>query len=86
VLEFSRVRVFHNIHPLSRRFYHVRGWGTTNKEEVEHLDIILNKTEKPVLDDMVAFLKSLTVEEQKEINIFMQGIKFAKKRAEKETA
>lgn len=50
------------------------------------MDIILNKTEKPVLDDMVAFLKSLTVEEQKEINIFMQGIKFAKKKAEKETA
>lgn len=50
------------------------------------METILNKKEKPVIDEMVEFLKTLTVQEQKEINYFMQGIKFAKKATQKEPA
>lgn len=47
---------------------------------------ILNEKEKPIIDEMIEFLKSLTGQEQKEINIFIQGIRFAKKTVEKESA
>lgn len=50
------------------------------------METILNKKEMPELDKMVAFLKSLTVEEQKEINIFFKGIMFEKRRATQEPA
>ena len=43
------------------------------------METILNKKEKPVIDEMIEFLKSLTAQEQKEMNNFIQGIKFAKK-------
>lgn len=50
------------------------------------METILNKKEKPVIDELVEFLKTLTVQEQQEINIFIQGAKFAKKAVEKESA
>lgn len=50
------------------------------------METILKITEQPAVDDMVTFIKSLSVKEQQEINIFLQGIKFAKKIAEKEPA
>lgn len=50
------------------------------------METILNKKEKPVIDEMIEFLKNLTVQEQKEINYFIQGIKFARKKEEKEPA
>jgi len=50
------------------------------------METILNKTEKPVIDELVEFLKSLTEKEQQEINIFIQGIKFAKKAEQKQSA
>lgn len=40
---------------------------------------ILNKRELPVVDEMIKLLKSLTQEEQQEINIFIRGIKFAQR-------
>lgn len=42
---------------------------------------ILNKRELPVVDEMVKLLKSLTQEEQQEINNFIRGVKFAKRTA-----
>lgn len=43
------------------------------------METFLNKKEKPDVDEMIKFLKTLSKEEQKEINVFLQGIKFAKK-------
>jgi len=50
------------------------------------METILKTTDKPVLDEISKFLKTLSVEEQKEINIFIQGIQFAKKISNREIA
>lgn len=42
------------------------------------MDAILNKDEKEEIEEIVNFLKTLGIEEQQKINIFIQGIKFAK--------
>lgn len=44
----------------------------------EKVDAILNKDEKKEMEEIVDFLKTLGTEEQQKINIFIQGIKFAK--------
>ena len=51
------------------------------------METILKQEERPVIDEMVEFLRSLSPEEQKEINNFIEGVKFAKKLGgEKESA
>lgn len=42
------------------------------------VDAILNKDEKKEVEEIIDFLKTLGTEEQQKINIFIQGIKFAK--------
>jgi hypothetical protein len=37
---------------------------------------ILETTEKPIVDELTTFLKTLTPEEQQRINDFFQGMKF----------
>jgi hypothetical protein len=49
------------------------------------METILNKNEKPVIDELVEFLKSLTEKEQQKINYFIQGIKFMKEVEKKES-
>lgn len=43
------------------------------------METFLKNKEKPDVDEMIKLLKTLSKEEQKEINIFLQGMKFAKK-------
>lgn len=47
------------------------------------MEVILKKEEKPVVDEMIKFLKGLTVEEQEEMNKFLsafkEGFEFAKR-------
>ncbi len=50
------------------------------------METILKKSEQPIVDELIEFLKELTEQEQQEINIFIQGVKFAKKATEKESA
>lgn len=38
------------------------------------METILNKKDKPVVDEMVEFLKTLSEEEQHEVNSIMKGI------------
>lgn len=45
------------------------------------MGIILSKSELPVVDEMVRLLKSLTREEQQEINNFIRGVRFAERTA-----
>jgi len=48
---------------------------------VKHMGTILNKRELPVVDELIKLLKSLTQEEQQEINNFIRGVKFAERTA-----
>lgn len=42
------------------------------------MDLLLNKDEKLILDEIIVFLKTLSVQEQYELNCFLKGINFAK--------
>lgn len=37
------------------------------------METILNKKDKPTIDQMIEFLKTLSEEEQKEMNIMLKG-------------
>lgn len=45
---------------------------------------IIEANEKSAADEMAAFLKTLTPDEQQEIRIFIQGAMFMRKAGEKE--
>lgn len=38
------------------------------------MDAILKMKDKPVVDEMTEFLKTLTIEEQEQLNILIKGI------------
>lgn len=42
------------------------------------MKIILDNNEKHELDENIEFIKSLSIPEQKELNAFINGIKFTK--------
>lgn len=43
-----------------------------------NLQIILNSNDKDVLDEIVKYLKTLSVQEQYELSYFLKGVNFAK--------
>lgn len=47
---------------------------------------ILNKKEVPVVDELIKLLKSLTQEEQQDINNFIRSVKFATRTVKYESA
>lgn len=39
------------------------------------MDVIINAEDKPVVDEMAEFLKTLTEEEQRQISLLIKGIR-----------
>lgn len=39
------------------------------------MELILNTKDKPVVDEMKEFLKTLTIEEQRQVSILLKGMK-----------
>lgn len=50
------------------------------------METILNKKEQPAVEEVMEFIKTLSIEEQKQVQIFIQGIKFAQAAAKKDPA
>jgi len=42
------------------------------------MDVLISKDEKKILDEIVMYLRKLTVQEQYELKYFLKGINFAK--------
>lgn len=49
------------------------------------MKILLSKKEKPSIDQMIEFLRTLSEEEQKEINIMLKGYELGIKRGVKKS-
>lgn len=50
------------------------------------METILDKDEQPVVEEVMAFIKALSHDEQKQVQFFIQGIKFAQAAATKNPA
>ena len=50
------------------------------------VETIFDKKDQAAVEEVIDFIKTLSVEEQKQVQIFIQGIKFAQAAAKKDPA